>query len=272
MANAILRVMQNCYLYPKSHSKKNELVRQDQMLHIRMSATEGWVSIDDALGYLWKKVYGSQPPAVDWAKRLTRPVYIQAYWPPSGAQREEFTAIHMDNLHILFDDPTHMQSDDVINIAISNFKDMVSDPSSVKDATYMVIVGDAKKTASQVRWMRDVRERLQQPDEYYQKKRARDDRHRVHRKKRNIEATVSDDGRYTANTDHISPLACGGVNSPSVHRRLVRTGQLSPCQCSEQPSPRYLRQVQPLFSYGEDYDSRFVQWHRFCQESCSVRL
>ncbi len=89
---------------------------------------------------------------------------------------------------------------------------MVSDPCSVKDATYMVIVGDAKKTASQVRWMRDVRERLQQPDEYYidiseEKSEAlRDDRHRVHRKKRKIEATVSDDGRCTANTDHISPL------------------------------------------------------------------
>ncbi len=91
------------------------------MLHIRMSAPEGWVSIDDALGYLWEKVYGSQPPAVDWAKRLPRPVYIKAYWPPSGAQREEFTAIHMDNLHILFDDPTHVQSDDVINIALKTW-------------------------------------------------------------------------------------------------------------------------------------------------------
>ncbi len=132
----------------------------------------------------------------------------------------------MDNLHILFDDPTHMQSDDVINSAIGNFRDMVSDPSSVKDATYMVIVGDAKKTASQVRWLRDVRERLQQPDEYYEKKRARDDRHRVHRKKRKIEATVSDDGRCTANTDHISPLACGGVNSPSVHTHSVAANLL----------------------------------------------
>ncbi len=239
MANAILRVMQSCYLYPKS-SEQEEIACQDQMLHIRMSATEGWVSIDDSLGYLWQKVHGSQPPAIDWAKRLPRPVYIKAYWPPSGAKREEFLAIHLDNLHILLDDPTHMPSDDVINSAISNFKDMVANPSNIKDATHMIIVGDARKTASQVRWTRDVRERLQQPKEYYKKKRARDHRHKVQRKKRKIEATVSDDSRCTANTDHISPLACGGVNSPSVHRHLVRTGQLSPCQCCDN------KQLSPL--------------------------
>lgn len=72
MANAILKVMQTCYLYPKSDSKNNEVVRDEQLLHIRMSATEGWISIDDALAYLWEKVYiyGSQPPAgaaIDWS-------------------------------------------------------------------------------------------------------------------------------------------------------------------------------------------------------------
>ncbi len=34
----------------------------------------------------------------------------------------------------------------------------------------MVIVGDAKKTASQVRWMHDVREKMQKPEQYYNKK------------------------------------------------------------------------------------------------------
>ncbi len=44
---------------------------------------------------------------------------------------------------------------------------------------------------------------------------------------------------------------CGGVNSPSVHRHLVTTGQLSPCQCVEQEQ-RLIKRVQPLCTYGED--------------------
>jgi len=181
MSNTLTKFMQTCYLFPKSDSKRQELVREDKILHIRMSAVEGRVSIADALGYLWLKVYDSEPPNVDWTKRLPRAVYIKAYWPPTGPQREEFVAIHLDNLHILFDDPTHCPEDHLINKAISNFRKMLEDPASIKDATYMVIVGDAKKTPSQVRWMRDVRERLQKPEQYYNKKRARDDRHREHR-------------------------------------------------------------------------------------------
>ncbi len=45
-----------------------------------------------------------------------------------------------------------MMDDDVINGAISDFRSMVADPKSVQDDTYMIIVGDARKTASQVRW------------------------------------------------------------------------------------------------------------------------
>lgn len=123
-------------------------------------------------------MYGSQPPAVDWSKRLPRAVYIKAYLAPTGPQREEFTTIHLDDLHSLFDDLTFCPNGHHINNAIKNFMELVEDPASIKDATYMILVGDAKKTASQVRWMRDVRERLRQPDEYYKKIRARDDRHR----------------------------------------------------------------------------------------------
>ena len=61
---------------------------------------------------------------------------------------------------------------------------MLADPQYIQDETYMIIVGDAKRTPSQVRWQRDVRERSIQPEEYYAKKRARDDRYRVHSKRK----------------------------------------------------------------------------------------
>ena len=189
MANAMIKFMQKTMLCPVSDSKLgkalfNEIVRENKMIHLRMSATEGWVSVTDALVYLWHKIYSSNPPEIDWSKRLPRSIYIKAYWPPAVKDREEFVSIHLDNLHILFNDPTYMVDDAIINEAISDFRSKVADPKSVKDDTYMIIVGDAKKTASQVRWQRDIREKLTQPDEYYRKKHARDDRHRVHRKKR----------------------------------------------------------------------------------------
>ncbi len=197
------------------------------MLHTRMNARERWVSIEDALAYLWPKIYGSEPINVDWSKRLPRAVYIKAHWPPTGNDREEFTAIHLDNLHILFDDPLYMPDDDRINSAIQTFTGMLADPQNIQDETYMIILGEAKKTASQVRWMRDVRERLTQPQQYYAKKRARDDRHRMHRKKTSNEAPV----RCPATTDHLPVQAGGGCDSPSVHRHLKKTGQLDPELC-----------------------------------------
>ncbi len=76
-----------------------------------MSATEGWSSIDDALEYLWPKIYDGEkyanpcPLVKDrWEKKLPRSVYIKACWPPTGPMREEFTVIHPENLHLLFDD------------------------------------------------------------------------------------------------------------------------------------------------------------------------
>ncbi len=214
------------------------------MIHLRMSATEGWVSVTDALDYLWHKIYNSDPPEIDWSKRLPRSIFIKAYWPPAVKEREEFVGIHLDNLHILFDDPTYMVDDAIINEAISDFRSMVADPKSVKDDTYMIIVGDAKKTASQVRWQRDIREKLTQPDEYYKKKRARDDRHRVHRKKRKI-GCKDEERRCTASTDHVHPQNGGGVNSPSMHRHLISKGLLSPSKCSCLESPRLFITIQP---------------------------
>ena len=78
---------------------------------------------------------------------------------------------------------------------------------------------------------RDIREKLTQSDEYYKKKRARDDRHRAHRKKRKI-GSEDEEGRCTASTDHVHPQNGGGINSPSMHRHIVSKGLLSPSKCT----------------------------------------
>ena len=135
------------------------------------------------------------------------------------------------------------ERDDLANKAVQDFKALVSEPHVVKDPedTYLIIVGDAKKTPSQIRWQRDVREKLTKPEEYYTKKRARDDRHRVNRKKKKIEATVKSPARCNKNTDHIHPQLGGGLNSPSMHRHLAATGQISPCRCCDCESERNYR-------------------------------
>ncbi len=106
----LLKFMQKTILYPASDSKKNEIVRDNKLLHVRMNAVARWVSIDDALGYLWPKVYDGDQYAYPckllgkhWESKLPRAVYIKACWPPTGKDKEEFLAIHLDNLHLLFD-------------------------------------------------------------------------------------------------------------------------------------------------------------------------
>lgn len=103
--------MQKTISYPASDSKKDEIVRDNKLLHVRMNAVERWVSIDDALAYLWPKVYAGDYEAFTqmmegrWEHKLPRAVYIKACWPPTGKNKEEFLAIHLDNLHLLFDSP-----------------------------------------------------------------------------------------------------------------------------------------------------------------------
>ena len=103
--------MQNTYLYPTSDDKKQKVVHENRLTHIRMNTLENWVSIDDALGYLWPKVfdgdeYGHPCQLLNkhWETRLPRAAYIKACWPPTGDKKEEFLAIQMDNLHLLFDE------------------------------------------------------------------------------------------------------------------------------------------------------------------------
>ena len=110
---------------------------------------------------------------------------MKAYWPPKQKPTKEFLAI--DNLHLLFYDPIlFMPLDAATSQVISNFNAMIANPQDVKDATCMVIVGDAQKTTSQVRWMRDVRERLANREGYYERKRQRDGRHKANRNRKLI--------------------------------------------------------------------------------------
>ncbi len=107
----LFKFMQNTYLYPTSISKKEQIVNQNKLLHVRMNSLENWVSIEDALGYLWPRVYEGQKYATlcDYLTkgleaRLPRATYIKACWPSNGESKEEFLAMHVDNLHLLFDE------------------------------------------------------------------------------------------------------------------------------------------------------------------------
>jgi undecaprenyl pyrophosphate synthase len=118
--------------------------------------------------------------------------------------------------------------DHLANKAINTFKELLADPTNIQDEVYIIIVGDAKKTPSQVRWQRDVREKLTQPEEYYSKKRARDDRHKVNRKKKKI-------GPKDENSQSVD-----GVQQPSSIKSSCVDG------------PQGFITVQPHCSYGED--------------------
>ena len=148
--------------------------------HIRCNADEGYVSIEDALSYLYPDM--STFEITERMNRLPRVCVIYAFW---GAAKQKditpdmtFRACKFDNLHLMLADKPHAME------LIDNFKeetDYVILNGQCPLKYPFLLVKDSRKTASQVRFERDCRDRLLKP-EYYNKKRERDAAYRNKRK------------------------------------------------------------------------------------------
>lgn len=145
-----------------------------------MNAEEGWLSIEDALSHMFPSM--DKFEITERMNRLPRICVIYAYW---GADKQKdvtpdmmFQACKWDNIHLMLaDKPKAME-------AIDNFKEeteyvILNGQWPLKYS--FLLVKNARKTARQVRFERDCRDRLQKP-EYYNKKRERDQAYRQKRK------------------------------------------------------------------------------------------
>ncbi len=163
--------------------------------HVRANMQQRWVSAEDFMSYVDPTLTDVQ---IQYAiSRLMQQAYIKAQWPPNKATPAElnkltFVVVAFDNLYLLFDNDcedweTPMAKKvkrDTRQFQINNFiLDMeyihVNGSYQSKTDRINVLVADAKKTASQIRYERDVRERITKGPEYYRSKRIRDQKQRA---------------------------------------------------------------------------------------------
>lgn len=172
--------------------------------HVRANLQQRWVSAQDFMSYVDPTLtYGQIQYAIS---RLMRQAYIKAMWPPNKATPIEldkltFVAVAFDNLYLLFDnDCEDWETPEAKKVKrstrqfqIDNFildMEFISVNGSYQRKTdrITVLVADAKKTASQIRYERDIRDRVTNGSTYCRTKRIRDQKQRAKIGKRKSEA------------------------------------------------------------------------------------
>lgn len=153
------------------------------LTHIRANLEEQFVSALDAMHYM-------QPGMQDqdiYAKinSLPRAAIILAFWPPnrecSVRSDCQFKAVSFDNIHLLLEG-TASQADLVQAAAEDFVADIHFAAADIGNYKPMILVTDAKITAAQRRYQRDIRDRLLNAEKYYTLKKARDAKFRERRR------------------------------------------------------------------------------------------
>jgi len=183
-----------CKLTPLPPTEDEQHV-ETVLSHIRANTDQGWVSIEDALSYLYPKM--SNFEITQRMNRLPRVAQIYAGWGASCQKDLQpdmlFRACSYDNIYLATYDMPHC------NEKIQQLKDDIAyvvEHGQCPLVKPMLLVKDARPTAAQVRYTRDIRDRLTN-EEYYSRKRTRDAVYRLKKKHENIsEANDSSDGTH----------------------------------------------------------------------------
>ena len=169
------------------------------IVHVRANAEQRWVSAEDALNAIDATLTDEQIQGS--IRRLMRQAYIKAQWPPNRTTpaevaKQTFVAISYDNIYLLFDDDCYdweaAESKQIKkNTRLLQIEEFLNDleflrlnPAHKMNGRVVLLVDDAKKTSSQIRYERDVRERVTKGNDYYRLKKARDATYRTRNAKR----------------------------------------------------------------------------------------
>ena len=185
--------------YYTSTSGERQEDQLPNIVHVRANTEQRWVSAEDAMNAIDSTLEDGQIQLA--IKRLMRQAYIKAQWPPNKTTPEEvakqtFVAVAFDNLYLLFDDDCYdwetAEAKQVKkNTRLHQIEEFLTDleylkcnPGHQMDGKLVILVDDAKKTSSQIRYERDVRERITKGNDYYRMKKARDATFRTRNAKR----------------------------------------------------------------------------------------
>lgn len=162
------------------------------LTHVRYSTEHGFVSAFDALNSMFPDM---SDQSIQLAiSRLPRVAVIKAYWPPSTAKdqikKSEFEGVSMTNLYLLTDE-TMGHKEELVEKINSFYSDVQQQQLNMRTHSFtertcdwpsILLADDAKKTPSQLRYERDLRDRTINSKKYYEAKRRRDKAFRQKRK------------------------------------------------------------------------------------------
>lgn len=137
------------------------------LVHVRAgesSANLQFVSAQDALGYMLPSITNEETRAR--ISKLPRAAQIKAYWP--DPKNDDFIAVAFENLPMLMrpEDGTAQE----LQAMAQCFKGDC-DYANSNVAHSMILVTDARRTQTQLRFERDVRDRVLHKSRYYENKR-----------------------------------------------------------------------------------------------------
>jgi hypothetical protein len=160
--------------------------------HIRANLEQRFVSAYDCMSYLWQI---NEETAEAMAKRLPRAAIIKAFWPPCADRdmiaEQQFIGVGFSNLHLLYDESIGQLTPQEVLAQVDDFVTQLEYKNVNPDNdTPMMLVTDARRTASQKRYERDVRERTLNRHQYYILKRTRDKAFRSRKALRKAAATA----------------------------------------------------------------------------------
>lgn len=156
--------------------------------HVRANMQQRWVS-EDFMPYVDPSL--SETQIQSSIRRLMPQAYIKGMWPPDKATpivvaKLTFVAVAFESLYLLFDNDCERWETPVakkvkrdtkqkqIDAFVTDMEYMHANNGKQQDGNMLtVLVTDAKKTKSQVRYERDVRERVTKGNQYYALKKAR---------------------------------------------------------------------------------------------------
>ena len=170
-----------------------------KLTHVRTGGEDAdsrYVSCQDALEYM--QPWLERSVIDERIAKLPRAVQIRAVWPPAtdkaqhawddqNQKKQLFVAIQVSNLQMLLigqGDNGDIQKEAIVRCIHDFASELELTLLNGVPVTNMIVVNDAKKTQSQLRYERDIRDRVTNPDKYYMNKRRRDRNFRQRQKSR----------------------------------------------------------------------------------------
>ena len=178
--------------------------------HVRCNIQQEWVSIEDAIECLQQLEHSSLLSTN--GQRFPRSTVIKAMWPVTKHRDvkddQRFDAIAFDNLYLLYGHDVGERELAIAKRFVGELVAAADYASGFRVSHLYYVIANAGKTAAQIRFERDVRERLLHANSYYEKKRKRDrtfrSKKKQHVQSNKIESNIETTFNWLEDSDNVN--------------------------------------------------------------------